>query len=94
MNIKQLSWFKSSYSGGEGGDCLEVAYVWRKSSHSGGEGGECVEVSACPHTIHIRDSKNPNPAAAHLTVSPEAWSAFLFTAARRTAPPRPSRSPA
>ncbi|MFC5953734.1 DUF397 domain-containing protein [Streptomyces pratens] len=30
MNIKhsevlQLQWFKSSYSGGEGGDCIEIA---------------------------------------------------------------------
>ncbi|RVU28464.1 DUF397 domain-containing protein [Streptomyces antnestii] len=27
-----LNWFKSSYSGSEGGQCLEVAYDWRKSS--------------------------------------------------------------
>ena len=25
MNIEQLAWFKSSYSSGEGGECLEVA---------------------------------------------------------------------
>ncbi|MFI8536706.1 DUF397 domain-containing protein [Streptomyces aquilus] len=25
MNDQQLTWFKSSYSDGEGGDCLEVA---------------------------------------------------------------------
>ncbi|MDT9698822.1 DUF397 domain-containing protein [Streptomyces sp. P17] len=25
MNIDKLSWFKSSYSSGEGGQCLEVA---------------------------------------------------------------------
>ncbi|TQK45220.1 uncharacterized protein DUF397 [Streptomyces sp. SLBN-118] len=25
MNTEQLHWFKSSYSGGEGGECLEVA---------------------------------------------------------------------
>ncbi|MDT7843767.1 DUF397 domain-containing protein [Streptomyces justiciae] len=25
MNNEQLTWFKSSYSGGEGGECLEVA---------------------------------------------------------------------
>ncbi|MFJ2744407.1 DUF397 domain-containing protein [Streptomyces sp. NPDC087440] len=44
MTTTELTWFKSSYSGGEGGDCLEVAIAWRKSSYSGGEGGECVEV--------------------------------------------------
>ena len=25
MNTEQLNWFKSSYSGGEGGECVEVA---------------------------------------------------------------------
>ncbi|MFF3400717.1 DUF397 domain-containing protein [Streptomyces sp. NPDC002659] len=25
MNTEQLNWFKSSYSGGEGGACVEVA---------------------------------------------------------------------
>ncbi|NUR04164.1 MAG: DUF397 domain-containing protein [Streptomyces sp.] len=75
MSAEELTWFKSSYSSGEGGECLEVAYTWRKSSHSGGEDGECVEVSACPHTLHIRDSKNPT--GPHLTLSPATWSAFL-----------------
>ncbi|MFH8613292.1 DUF397 domain-containing protein [Streptomyces sp. NPDC018029] len=45
MNTTELDWFKSSYSGGEGGTCLEVAYDWRKSSYSTGEGGECLEVA-------------------------------------------------
>ncbi|MCX4636033.1 DUF397 domain-containing protein [Streptomyces platensis] len=40
-----LNWFKSSYSGSAGGDCLEVAYEWRKSSYSASEGGNCVEVA-------------------------------------------------
>ncbi|GAA2580405.1 DUF397 domain-containing protein [Streptomyces tubercidicus] len=40
-----LSWFKSSYSGSAGGDCIEVAYDWRKSSHSASAGGNCVEVA-------------------------------------------------
>jgi hypothetical protein len=75
MNIEQLTWFKSSYSDGEGGQCLEVAYTWRKSSYSSGEGGQCLEVAATPTTIHLRDSKNPT--GPHLTLSPTAWSAFL-----------------
>lgn len=75
MSSEVLNWFKSSYSDGEGGDCLEAAYTWRKSSHSDGEGGECVEISTCPHAIHIRDSKNPT--GPHLTLSPTTWSAFL-----------------
>ncbi|MFG3011518.1 DUF397 domain-containing protein [Streptomyces cinerochromogenes] len=76
MTIEQLSWFKSSHSSGEGGQCLELAYNWRKSSHSSGGGGECLEVAAHPTAIHIRDSKQPT--TAHLTVTPEAWSAFLL----------------
>ncbi|MFE2963994.1 DUF397 domain-containing protein [Streptomyces sp. NPDC059340] len=75
MSSQQLNWFKSSHSGGEGGECLEVAYAWRKSSHSDGEGGECVEVAVRPHTIHIRDSKNPT--GPRLALSPTTWSAFL-----------------
>ncbi|MFI6278369.1 DUF397 domain-containing protein [Streptomyces sp. NPDC050988] len=46
---------------------------WFKSSYSSSSGGECVEVALHPHTIHIRDSKNP---AAPLTVACEAWAAF------------------
>ncbi|MCX4907587.1 DUF397 domain-containing protein [Streptomyces sp. NBC_00878] len=68
-------WRKSSYSDDGGGNCVEVAAAWRKSSYSDSGGGNCVEVAACPHTIHIRDSKNPD--LPHLTVDAPAWSAFL-----------------
>ncbi|MHC3818099.1 toxin [Streptomyces sp. CB02488] len=68
------TWFKSSYSGSDGGECLEVAYDWRKSSYSGSEGGECVEVAAHPLAVHVRDSKNPEGPA--LTVAPTSWAAF------------------
>ncbi|MEV1079404.1 DUF397 domain-containing protein [Streptomyces sp. NPDC050211] len=70
-----LDWFKSSYSSGQGGECVEVALSWTKSSYSGGQGGECIEVASTPTTIHIRDSKNPTPP--HLEVAPTTWSAFL-----------------
>ncbi|GAA1893351.1 DUF397 domain-containing protein [Streptantibioticus ferralitis] len=40
-----LTWFKSSHSGAEGGACIEVALDWRKSSYSGSQGGECIEVA-------------------------------------------------
>jgi hypothetical protein len=39
MSTEALQWFKSTYSGSEGGQCLEAAYTWRKSTHSGSEGG-------------------------------------------------------
>ncbi|MFI0714205.1 DUF397 domain-containing protein [Streptomyces inhibens] len=73
-----LTWFKSTYSGSEGGDCIEVAYAWRKSSYSSDQGGACIEVATCssPHpTIHVRDSKNPDGPA--LTLSATAWAAFV-----------------
>ncbi|MFI0907456.1 DUF397 domain-containing protein [Streptomyces sioyaensis] len=47
--MTHLTWFKSSYSGSEGGACLEVAYAWRKSSYSGDEGGACLEVAYTWH---------------------------------------------
>ncbi|MCX5153538.1 DUF397 domain-containing protein [Streptomyces sp. NPDC001553] len=70
----ELTWFKSSYSGSEGGACLEVAVAWRKSSHSGDEGGQCVEVATCSCAagqVHVRDSK-----VAHgptLSLAPHSW---------------------
>ncbi|MFC8128062.1 DUF397 domain-containing protein [Streptomyces sp. NPDC057302] len=71
-----LEWFKSSYSSEQGGACLEVAYAWRKSSYSSEQGGQCLEFAAHPAAVHIRDSKNPD-GAPHLTVAPDAWTAFL-----------------
>ncbi|MEW1693748.1 DUF397 domain-containing protein [Streptomyces sp. NPDC091265] len=68
------AWFKSSYSGDEGGACLEVAYDWQKSSYSGSEGGACVEIAAHPAAVHVRDSKNPEGPT--LTLAPTTWSAF------------------
>ncbi|MCJ0871691.1 DUF397 domain-containing protein [Streptomyces sp. AP-93] len=76
---RALTWFKSSYSGSEGGNCLEVAYHWRKSSYSGSEGGDCVEVAAHPAAVHVRDSKVTEGPV--LTVAPSAWSAFVTSAA-------------
>ncbi|MFD5684301.1 DUF397 domain-containing protein [Streptomyces bacillaris] len=74
-----LNWFKSSYSGDEGGACLEVAYDWRKSSYSASEGGACVEVAAHPAAVHIRDSKDTEGPT--FTIAPSTWSAFATYAA-------------
>ncbi|UCM89158.1 DUF397 domain-containing protein [Streptomyces marincola] len=74
-----VEWRKSSYSSGEGGECVEVG--WHKSSHSAGDGGDCVEVAACPHAVHVRDSKDTTRPS--FTASTAAWSAFVdFTTAR------------
>lgn len=70
-----LKWFKSSYSGPDGGNCVEVALVWAKSSYSGTNGGNCVEVATCPHSVHVRDSKDTTVPA--LALSPDAWVTFI-----------------
>ncbi|KMO99623.1 DUF397 domain-containing protein [Streptomyces roseus] len=75
MNRSQLRWFKSSYSSGDGDNCVEVALSWHKSTYSGSEGDDCVEVAACPEAVHIRDSKVT--AGPELAVAPTAWAAFL-----------------
>ncbi|RCH64756.1 DUF397 domain-containing protein [Streptomyces sp. SDr-06] len=75
MSIGAQKWFKSSYSGSDGGECLEMACTWRKSSYSGSDGGQCVEVAAHPSAIHIRDSKDPEGPT--LTLNPAAWQGFV-----------------
>ncbi|MFD5036980.1 DUF397 domain-containing protein [Streptomyces sp. NPDC058377] len=72
-SLPEPAWFKSSYSSGEGGECIEVA--WRKSSYSGAEGCECVEFAAVATHVHIRDSKQPDGPV--LTVGPGAWAGFV-----------------
>ncbi|MFF1297537.1 MULTISPECIES: DUF397 domain-containing protein [unclassified Streptomyces] len=52
-----------------------TALQWFKSSYSGSEGGNCVEVATQPAAVHVRDSKNP--AGPQLTVTPDAWAAFV-----------------
>ena len=77
-----LAWFKSSYSGAEGGQCLETALEWHKSSYSGAEGGDCLEVAHAA-AIHVRDSKNagdPNSGPT-LAISTDSWTAFVNFAA-------------
>ncbi|MGW4689487.1 DUF397 domain-containing protein [Streptomyces sp. NPDC004244] len=69
-----LTWFKSSYSGSDGGNCIEVAVAWRKSSYSTEQGGACVEVAACPGTVHVRDSKVTDGPV--LDLAPAAWTAL------------------
>ncbi|MDG4857910.1 DUF397 domain-containing protein [Streptomyces sp. T-3] len=79
MNTSELAWFKSSYSGSQGDDCVEVALSWRKSSYSSGSQGDCVEIATCPTTVHVRDSKNKQ--GPELTLPPAAWTTFLAYAA-------------
>ncbi|WP_435126192.1 DUF397 domain-containing protein [Actinacidiphila sp. bgisy144] len=69
-------WRKSSYSDGNGGECVEAAAVWRKSTYSEGNGGECVEFARnVPGVIPVRDSKDPEGPA--LAFSGDAWTSFV-----------------
>ncbi|KUJ64843.1 toxin [Streptomyces albus subsp. albus] len=70
-----LTWIKSSYSSGEGGQCVEVAMTWHKSSHSDGEGGQCIEVAECPGVVHVRDSKDRQGPV--LSFDAKEWAAFV-----------------
>ncbi|WP_030414798.1 DUF397 domain-containing protein [Streptomyces sp. NRRL S-1448] len=77
----ELAWFKSSYSSGDGDDCVEIALDWRKSSYSSGGDGDCIEIATCPATVHIRDSKDKD--GPQLAVAAGAWAAFVAYAAEK-----------
>ena len=78
MTSHDLTWHKSSYSGGTNGACVEVALPWRKSSYSGATNGDCVEVALNTELVGVRDSKSPT--SGHLNVPAESWTAFLRAA--------------
>jgi Domain of unknown function (DUF397) len=71
--MDSLGWHKSSYSDGQGGNCVKVA-PWRKSSYSGGQGGSCVEVADAVNVIIVRDTTNRNAGVLAFTV--DAWATF------------------
>ncbi len=83
-DLTNARWRKSSYSSDTGGECVECAPLgtaaWRKSSYSGDTGGDCVEVASLTPHIAIRDSKAPDLGA--LTLTPEAFVAFVGATAR------------
>ncbi|QIB45918.1 DUF397 domain-containing protein [Streptomyces aureoverticillatus] len=83
FDLSNASWRKSSYSNGEGGDCVEVAYDfvgaarWRKSTYSNGEGGSCLEVAdGIPGLVPLRDSKVA-PHGPVVIVGAAAWNTFI-----------------
>ncbi|MFE3139663.1 DUF397 domain-containing protein [Streptomyces scopuliridis] len=53
---------------------------WFKSSYSGSPNNECVECANQPHTLLVRDSKNPEGPS--LSFAREVWGDF--TSAMRT----------
>jgi uncharacterized protein DUF397 len=70
------TWRKSTYSGGNGGNCVEVG-TWRKSTYSGGNGSNCVGVGGTERVVLVRDTKDRRGAA--LTFGPDAWQRFAAT---------------
>ncbi|MFJ8537611.1 DUF397 domain-containing protein [Streptomyces sp. NPDC093591] len=82
-DLSNARWCKSSYSNGQGGDCVEVAYDfldaarWRKSTYSNGEGGNCLEVAdGVPGIIPVRDTKLASDSPVLLIPAP-AWQGFV-----------------
>ncbi|WP_411135348.1 DUF397 domain-containing protein [Streptomyces sp. C10] len=81
-DLSTAHWRKSSYSDGNGGNCVEVAHdfpgaaLWRKSSYSSGDPDNCLEVSdAHPGIVPVRDSKTPHGPA--LVFPAAGWNAFV-----------------
>lgn len=64
-DLAAATWHKSSYSAGDGGNCLEMA-TWSKYTHGGASDSA---------TVPVRDSKVPGGPS--LTFSGPAWKAFL-----------------
>lgn len=90
--LSNARWRRSSYSDGNGGECVEVAYDfpgaarWRKSTYSDGNGGNCLEVAdGAPGAVPVRDSKLGTGGPV-IVVGSAAWTAFLSAGAMA---PRP-----
>lgn len=76
MDIGHVTWRRSSYTGANGGNCVEVG-VWSKASHSGANGGGCVEVMRTPAAVvAVRDSKDPG--GPKLAFTPTDWRQFIY----------------
>ncbi|WP_067806621.1 DUF397 domain-containing protein [Actinomadura formosensis] len=64
MNLKNAHWRKSSHSGSNAAECVELASIpdtnWRKSSYTGSNGGNCIELADAAGVVAVRDSKDPD----------------------------------
>ncbi|MDX2553963.1 DUF397 domain-containing protein [Streptomyces stelliscabiei] len=79
MSTTELARFKSSHSGTQDDNCVEVSLEWRKSTYSDTAGDNCIEIAPTPTTIHVRDSKDAT--RPHLGLAPSAWAPFVAFAA-------------
>jgi hypothetical protein len=67
-------WRKSSYSGSNGTNCVEVA-TWRKATYSSSNGTNCVEAGVAePGRVLVRDTADRDGGT--LTFTAEAWQRF------------------
>ncbi|WP_327332213.1 DUF397 domain-containing protein [Streptomyces anulatus] len=73
--LRDLLWFKSSYSSGEGGQCIEVAVAAHRAGHGATFGRRHSEVTSCGRAVHVRDSKDATRPG--LMVGVSAWTAFV-----------------
>jgi len=79
MQTVGIQWRKSSYSSGNGGQCIEVGAVpWRKSSYSGNGGMDCVEAGHAGGAVLVRDTKD-NGRGPVLRVTASDWQRFIAT---------------
>jgi hypothetical protein len=62
MELTSARWLKSSHSGDDGGNCVEVAPAAGSKEDS-------------DHVIAVRDSKNPD--GPELIFTPDEWHAFV-----------------
>jgi hypothetical protein len=68
MDLSGVTWRKSSYTGSNGGNCVEVAELTDVAAGS-------EQKIAHTELIAIRDSKNPD--GPKLFFNPAEWDAFL-----------------
>ncbi|MFF3443795.1 DUF397 domain-containing protein [Streptosporangium sp. NPDC002721] len=61
MDLSNVKWIKSSFSGDNGGDCVEVARLTDTTGH--------------PGLVAVRDSKDPD--GPKLLFTPTQWNTFL-----------------
>jgi hypothetical protein len=73
-SLNATVWRKSSYSGTDAGNCVEVGHAWRKSTYSGSSGNSCVEVGHASGVV-VRDTTDREGPA--LAVSAAAWRTLL-----------------
>ncbi|MFI1204306.1 DUF397 domain-containing protein [Streptomyces sp. NPDC020883] len=81
LDLAAATWIKSSYSEGNGGECVEFSpdFAWIKSSYSDANGGDCLEVSPAHTQTHgvvpVRDSKAFD--GPPIIMSVNGWSSFI-----------------